>query len=142
MTARARTPSRITLGLLVVLGLINLVRGALHVFLPDSGAGVIAHFDLTEGGRTIVFLLAMIGAGQIGSGIVDLLVAARFRALAAPLLAVELLRTLIALYIAFVSKSVGAGYPGAKGVVVSALVLTVAVVWEFARPRPQSPVGA
>ena len=142
MTAVARGPSRITVGLLVLLGLINLVRGSIHVFLPDSGAGVIAHFDLAQGGRTIVFLLAMIGAGQIGSGLINLLVAARFRALAAPLLAIELLRALIGLYIAFVSKSVGTGYPGAKGVVVSALVLTVAVVWEFARPRPQSPVGA
>jgi hypothetical protein len=138
MSAQARSPSRITLALLVVLGLINLVRGSLHAFLPDSGAGVIAHFDLAQGGQTIVFLLAMIGAGQIGSGIVDLLVVARFRALAAPLLAIELLRALIGLYIAFVSKSVGTGYPGAKGIVVSALVLTLAVIWEFARPRPRA----
>jgi hypothetical protein len=138
MSAQARSPSRITLALLVVLGLINLVRGSLHAFLPDSGAGVIAHFDLAQGGQTIVFLLAMIGAGQIGSGIVDLLVVARFRALAAPLLAIELLRALIGLYIAFVSKSVGTGYPGAKGIVVSALVLTLAVIWEFARPRPKA----
>lgn len=129
-----RAPSRVTLGLLTVLGLINLARGAVHVFLPDSGAGVIAHFDLTQGGRTIVFLLAMIGAGQIASGLVELLVVARFRALAAPLLAIELLRALLALYIAFISKSVGAGYPGAKGIVAAAVVLTLAVLWEFARP--------
>lgn len=133
MSAQARAPSRITLVLLVVLGLINLVRGAIHVFLPDSGAGVIAHFDLTRGGTTIVFLLAMIGAGQIGAGLVDLLVVARFRAFAAPLLAVELLRALISLYVAFVSKSVGTGYPGARGIVGAAIVLTLAVVWEFGR---------
>lgn len=133
MSARARAPSRITLVLLVVLGLINLVRGAIHVFLPDSGAGVIGHFDLTRGGTTIVFLLAMIGAGQIGAGLVDLLVVARFRAFAAPLLAVELLRALISLYVAFVSKSVGTGYPGARGIVGAAIVLTLAVVWEFGR---------
>lgn len=135
MTAGACAPSRITLGLLVVLGLINLVRGSIHAFLPDSGAGVIAHFDLAQGGTTIVFLLAMIGAGQIGSGIVDLLVVARYRAFAAPLLAVELLRALVALYIAFVSKSVGTGYPGAKGIVGAAIVLTLATLWEFGRPR-------
>lgn len=137
MGAVARAPSRITLGLLAVLGLINLVRGAIHVFLPDSGAGVIAHFDLAQGGRTIVFLLAMIGAGQIASGLVELLVVARFRALAAPLLAIELLRALLAVYIAFVSKSVGTDYPGAKGIAISAIVLTLAVVWEVARPRPK-----
>lgn len=131
--AVARAPSRITLGLLAVLGLINLVRGAIHAFLPDSGAGVIAHFDLAQGGTTIVFLLAMVGASQIGTGVVDLLVVTRFRAFAAPLLAVELLRALLALYIAFVSKSVGAGYPGASGIVGSAVVLTLAVLWEFGR---------
>jgi hypothetical protein len=130
----SRAPSRITLGLLTVLGLVNLVRGSVHVFLPDSGAGVIAHFDLAQGGRTIVFLLAMVGAGQIASGLVELLVVARFRALAAPLLAIELLRALLAVYIAFVSKSVGAGYPGAKGIIGAAVVLTVAVLWEFGRP--------
>lgn len=130
----SRAPSRITLALLTVLGLVNLVRGSVHVFLPDSGAGVIAHFDLAQGGRTIVFLLAMVGAGQIASGLVELLVVARFRALAAPLLAIELLRALLAVYIAFVSKSVGAGYPGAKGIIGAAVVLTVAVLWEFGRP--------
>ena len=109
MTAPTRAPSRITLGLLFVLGMINLVRGAVHVFMPDSGAGVIAHFDLAQGGSTIIFLLAMVGASQIGTGLVDLLVVARFRAFAAPLLAIELLRAVLALYIAFVSKSVGAG---------------------------------
>ncbi|MFA7261972.1 MAG: hypothetical protein WC068_03030 [Caulobacter sp.] len=136
--AAARAPSRITLGLLAVLGLINLVRGAIHTFLPDSGAGVIAHFDLAQGGRTIIFLLAMIGAGQIGSGLIDLLVVARFHAFAAPLLAVELLRALIGLYIAFFSKSVGTGYPGAKGIVGAAVVLTLATLWEFARPKAKA----
>lgn len=138
MSGPSRTPSRITVGLLVLLGLINLGRGSAHAFLPDSGAGVIAHFDLTQGGPTIIFLLAMIGAGQIGSGLVELLVATRFRAFAAPLLAIELLRALIGVYIAFISKSVGTGYPGAKGIVVSAIVLTLAVLWEFGRPKPRA----
>ena len=133
MSAGERAPSRVTLGLLVILGLINLVRGSIHAFLPDSGAGVIAHFDLTQGGTIIVFLLAMIGAGQIGSGLIDLLVVGRYRAFARPLLAIELLRALISLYVAFVSKSVGTGYPGAKGIVGAAIVLTLATLWEFGR---------
>ena len=133
MSAGERAPSRVTLGLLVILGLINLVRGSIHAFLPDSGAGVIAHFDLTQGGTIIVFLLAMIGAGQIGSGLIDLLVVGRYRTFARPLLAIELLRALISLYVAFVSKSVGTGYPGAKGIVGAAIVLTLASLWEFGR---------
>lgn len=138
MSAAARAPSRIAVGLLVLLGLINLGRGSIHAFLPDSGAGAIAGFDLAQGGQMIVFLLAMIGAGQIGSGLIDLLVVARFRAFAAPLLAIELLRALIGLYIAFVSKSVGTDYPGAKGMVISTIVLALAVAWEFGRPRAKT----
>ena len=46
----------------------------------------------------------------------------------------ELLRAFLALYIAFVSKSVGAGYPGAKGIVAMAVLLTLASLWEFGRP--------
>lgn len=133
-----RAPSRITVGLLVLLGLMNLGRGSVHAFAPDSGAGSIAHFDLSQGGPTIVFLLAMVGAGQIGSGVVDLLVAARFRAFAAPLLAVEWLRAILGLYIAFVSKSVGTGYPGAKGIVGAAIVLTLALAWEILRPKAKA----
>ncbi len=134
MTALVRAPSRITLGLLAVVGLVNLVRGAVHVFLPDSGAGVIAHFDLAQGGTIIVFLLAMVGASQIGTGLIDLLVVGWFRPFARPLLVIELLRAFLALYIAFVSKSVGAGYPGAKGIVATAVLLTLASLWEFGRP--------
>lgn len=130
-----RAPSPITIGVLSLLGLVNLGRGGIHAFAPDSGAGSIAHFDLSQGGPTIVFLLAMVGAGQLGSGIIDLMVASRFRAVAAPLLAVEMLRALIGLYIAFVSKSVGTGYPGARGVVGAAILLTLATAWEYGRPK-------
>jgi hypothetical protein len=133
MSAGARTPSRVTLGVLVVLGLINLARGSIHAFLPDSGAGVIAGFDLTAGGPTIIFLLAAIGAGQIGSGIIDLLVATRYRTFAVPLLAVELLRSLITMYLAFVSKVVPTDFPGEKGLVAGSVVMLAALVWEFAR---------
>lgn len=129
-----RSPSRVTLAVLVLLGLINLGRGAIHVFLPDSGAGTIAGFDLDHGGRgTVVLMLAFIGAGQLGSGLVDLLVAWRFRAFAAPLLAVELLRGLVSVWLAFVYKPVVVDYPGAKGMIVGAVVMAGALVWEYGR---------
>ncbi|MDP1736607.1 MAG: hypothetical protein Q8L23_04115 [Caulobacter sp.] len=135
MSAGARTPSRVTLAALIVLGLINLARGSIHAFLPDSGAGVIAGFDLSQGGATIIFLLAAIGAGQIGSGLVDLLVATRYRAFAVPLLGIELLRNLIGLYLAFVSKPAPTDFPGEKGLVAGSVVMAAVLVWEFARRR-------
>lgn len=135
MNAAAVVPSRITLAALTLLGLINLTRGAIHAFLPDSGAGSIAGFDLSQGGSTIIFLLAAIGAGQIGSGLIDLLVVARYRAFAVPLLGVELVRNLIAMYLAFVSKPVATDFPGEKGLVVGAIVMLAVLVWEFVRRR-------
>ncbi len=133
MTTATRSPSRITLAALVLLGVINLVRGSIHAFLPDSGAGVIAGFDLNHGGATIIFLLAAVGAGQIGSGLIDLLVAARYRAFAAPLLAIELLRNLITAYLAFVSKPVPTDFPGEKGLVAGSVVMGLVLLWEYGR---------
>lgn len=130
---RGVAPSRVTLATLVLLGLFNLWRGGLHVFLPDSGAGSIAHFDLTQGGQTIVFLLAMTGSGQIGAGLIDLAVAARFRTFAAPLLVIEAIKQAMALFIAFVSKPPPHDVPGRTGMIVTLVVLGLALVWEFGR---------
>jgi hypothetical protein len=139
MSAQARSPSRITLALLVVLGLINLVRGSLHAFLPDSGAGVIAHFDLARraAGRSFSCWpwsapdrsLPGWSSGWSSPAFEPWRRRSWRSNCCAPCWPV---------YIAFVSKSVGAGYPGAKGIAISAVVLTVAVIWEVARPRPKA----
>jgi hypothetical protein len=128
------TPSRASLAVLALLGLFNLGRGALHAFLPDSGAGAIAHFELAQGGQTIVFLLAVAGAGQIGAGLIDLTVAARYRAFAVPLLAIEAGKAALALFIAFVSKPPPHEIPGRAGMVVTVAVLALTLAWELLRP--------
>lgn len=133
------TPSRVSLAVLALLGLFNLGRGALHAFLPDSGAGAIAHFDLSQGGQTIVFLLATTGVGQIGAGLIDLAVAARYRVFAVPLLAIEAGKALLALFIAFVSKPPPHEIPGRAGMIATAIVLLLALAWEMARRMRRSP---
>ena len=133
------SPSRVTLGVLVLLGLFNLGRGARHAFLPDSGAGSIAHFDLSQGGQTIVFLLATAGAGQIGAGLVDLTVAARFRAFAVPLLAIETIKQGLVLVIAFVTKPPPHEIPGRAGMVVTLSLLLLTLAWEFGRRMRRAP---
>lgn len=131
--------SRLTLATLLLLGVFNLWRGGLHVFLPDSGAGSIAHFDLSQGGQTIVFLLAMTGSGQIGAGLIDLAVAVRFRAFAVPLLVIEAAKQGLALYIAFVSKPPPHEVPGRAGMIVTLIVLGLAIGWEFGRRLRRAP---
>lgn len=136
-------PSRITLAALALLGLFNLFRGGLHAFLPDSGAGTIAHFDLSAagvgGGQTIIFLLAATGAGQMGAGLIDLVVAARYRAFAVPLLAIEAAKTALAMVIAFVSKPPPHEIPGRTGMVVTLSLLLLTLAWEFGRRMRRGP---
>jgi hypothetical protein len=126
-------PSRLTLAALSLLGLVNLARGAIHAFLPDSGAGVVAGFDLSQGGQTIIFVLAAVGVSQMGSGLIDLLVAWRYRAFAVALLAVETGRALLVLFIAYAVKPPPHEIPGRLGMVATAVLLSFALAWELSR---------
>jgi hypothetical protein len=133
------TVSCVGLTLLGLLGLFNIVRGGLHAFLPDSGAGSIAHFDLTAGGQTVVFLLAMTGVGQIGAGVIDLLVAVRWRAFALPLLLVEAGKAALTVVLAYGVKPPPHEIPGRPGMVATAVVLALALAWELGRRMRREP---
>ena len=65
--------------LLAVLGVLTIVPGLIHEFLPDGGAGTIAGIDLGACGGTVAALFAWAGATQIVFGVVMLAVALRFR---------------------------------------------------------------
>jgi len=64
---------------LLALGVIDLVRGSIHLFASDGGAGQIAGIDLTHGGDVIVMLFAVMGINQILWGVLNLLVSLRYR---------------------------------------------------------------
>ncbi|MDM7956220.1 hypothetical protein [Blastomonas sp.] len=93
-----RLPATASSRFLVLCGVLSVVPGAIHVFLPDGGAGVIAGLDLArDGGRTIG-LFAWAGATQIVWGLTMLAIALRYRALVPLALTLLLLeRTLHAL---------------------------------------------
>lgn len=65
--------------LLIAIAVLNLGRGLFHAFAPDSGAGTVAHLDLTTNAENIIFLIAMIGVRQISIGLFQLLIAFRAR---------------------------------------------------------------
>jgi hypothetical protein len=67
------------LGLCAVL---TLVPGLIHSFLPDGGAGVIAHLDVGDRAELVRALFAWEGATQIAFGLGLLAVALRYRPLA------------------------------------------------------------
>src|SRR5215813_6860995 len=66
---------------LALLGLGSLIPGCIHYFLPDGGAGVIAHLDLSTNRALTVGVFAWMGATQIPYGLAQLAVALHYRAL-------------------------------------------------------------
>lgn len=67
--------------LLGLFGLGTIAPGLIHFFLPDGGAGVIAGLDLSTRRDLILAMFAWIGAMQIPHGLVELVVAWRYRPL-------------------------------------------------------------
>lgn len=66
---------------LVLLGVLTVIPGCIHVFLPDGGAGTIAGIDLGVCREPIVALFAWAGATQIAFGVVMVLAGLRYRTL-------------------------------------------------------------
>ncbi len=63
--------------ILLLLGALNLIRGSIHLFASDGGAGRIAGIDLSGDREVIVFLFAIMGLQQLALGALDLAVALR-----------------------------------------------------------------
>jgi hypothetical protein len=66
---------------LALSAVLTILPGMIHYFLPDGGAGVIAHIDLTTRADTIIAIFAWYGAMQIPFGLLVLVIALRYRAL-------------------------------------------------------------
>lgn len=66
---------------LVLASVLTIVPGLIHYALPDGGAGVIAHLDLSTRAETIIAIFAWYGAMQIPFGILILIIALRYRTL-------------------------------------------------------------
>ena len=83
---------------LTLVGILTIVPGLIHSFLPDGGAGVIAGMDLSGNGAAVIGVFAWAGATQIVWGTALLVASLRYRSLVPPLLVLVLLeRSLIAL---------------------------------------------
>ena len=66
---------------LAISAVLTILPGMIHYFLPDGGAGVIAHIHLTTRADTIIAIFAWYGAMQIPFGLLVLVIALRYRAL-------------------------------------------------------------
>jgi hypothetical protein len=76
---------------LALVAVLTIIPGAIHFFLPDGGAGVIAGIDLGAEGATIIATFAWYGAMQMPFGLLLLSIALRYR----PLVPLALLMVII-----------------------------------------------
>ena len=76
---------------LMLAGVLSIIPGCIHFFLPDGGAGVIAGIDLSTRAETIIAVFAWLGAMQIPHGIAQLVIGWRYRPLVPLFLALLIL---------------------------------------------------
>ena len=125
----------------LALGLLTLLRGSIHLFADDGGAGRIAAIDLTHSPEVIVFLFAVMGVEQLVTAAIDFAVALRFRALVPAWLGVHLLRQIGAVTILWFYKGLPVPAPGKYGAVVVLPIIAMAL-WAALRPgERQTPCG-
>ena len=91
-------------------GLLELITGLIHFFLPDGGAGVIAGLDLTANKHVIIGVIAWMGALQIAYGLGILSVAFWYRPLVPLFLGLGLLERLLMAVAAWVTKPSPTGH--------------------------------
>lgn len=123
--------------LLLAFALVNLVRGGIHLFADDGGAGRIAGIDLTGGGAVIVMLFAVMGVDQIVWGAIDAAVALRWRAFVPLVWAIALAKQLAGALVMWVYKPLPMPAPGKYGALLTLPVLAFAL-WAALSPRPKS----
>jgi hypothetical protein len=113
--------------LLLLLAAVNFVRGGIHLFADDGGAGRIAGIDLAQGGAVIVMLFAVMGIDQIAWGAIDAAVALRWRAFVPLVWAITLAKQLAGATVMWLYKPLPAPAPGKYAALLTLPVLAFAL---------------
>lgn len=141
-TNQAYRGSPLSAHLLAVLGVLTVVPGCIHSFLPDGGAATIAGIDLGPCRSVIVALFAWAGATQIVFGLVMLLAGTRYRTLVPLVLSLVILERGLHAVEAWLPKDGGAHHhPPEHYAVLVVVPLAVAALVLSLRDR-KSPAAA
>lgn len=130
----------IPVGVLALFALINLGRGAIHVFAPDGGAHSIAGLDLSTNRQTIIALFASLGFSQMVMGAFQAFVVLARRDLVWLFLALQTATTALTVVNLYFYRSLPVTVPGQPFNVVLLGVLIVALVIALAS-RPKQPAS-
>lgn len=72
---------RIAVYVFMIYSIISIARSCIHFFSQDGGAGSIAHIDLSQGGKNIIFVFALWGSSQLILAFIQLLISVRYKSL-------------------------------------------------------------
>lgn len=120
-------------------GVMMIVPGMIHYFLPDGGAGVIGHIDLSTRASTIIAFFAWYGAMQIPFGILILAIALRYRTLVPLVLLLFIVMQTLSAYSAWFWKGSHGNHhpPEHYGSVVSVVLSVVFLILSLRDRRAQ-----
>ncbi len=124
--------------LLLLQAAINFVRGGIHFFADDGGAGRIAGIDLSQGGAVIVMLFAVMGLDQISWGAIDAWVALRQRSFVPLVWAVTLVKQLLGIAVMWVYKPLPVPAPGKYAAIIAVPVLAFALWASLREPKARA----
>ena len=137
-TNHAYAGSPLAAWFLAAVAVLTVIPGAIHVFLADGGAGVIAGIDLGACGPITIALFAWAGATQIALGLAMLVVSLRYRDLVPLFLALVLLeRSLHALDGWLLKNPSGHHPPEHFAVLVGVPLLVIALIASLREPAAQ-----
>ena len=119
--------SRFAVWILWLLIAVNVVRGSIHVFWVDSGAGRIAGIDLAANGAPVVSLLAAVGLDQLAWVVIELCVVLRYRRWIPALLSVLLAKQVAIAWLLWLWKPLGVEAPGKFGALAGVPLLALAL---------------
>jgi hypothetical protein len=133
--------SRYAAWFLAFYGIIWIVPGVIHYFLPDGGAGTIAGLDLSHNPTMIFGMFAWAGATQIAHGTVTLIIALRYRTLVPLFLLVCLIERLLLSWSGWVTHVPVNGHhpPGHYGSLASLPVIMIFLGLALRRLSPRPP---
>jgi hypothetical protein len=129
----SRTPLKLSVVVIALLGIINLVRGSIHLFAPDGGLEAIAGFDISQGSAIILSFIGAVGVGQLTMAMVDLSAAAFCRSFVRPLLLIHTVQAVLAVFLLFVWRPLPHAAPGQWGALVGAVLIALVMAIEFSR---------
>tara|TARA_R110002110_G_scaffold407130_1_gene627870 strand:- start:4199 stop:4636 length:438 start_codon:yes stop_codon:yes gene_type:complete len=109
-TNASYTGAPISAWFLILVAILSIVPGAIHYFLADGGAGVIAGLDLSQGAVRIIAVFAWYGALQMPWGIAQLIIGWRYRPLVPLFIALMVLQQTLSAYSGWFGKGAHGGH--------------------------------